>query len=67
MPLENLNVDRPELIEAFEADRNAKKAAEKKNASNADEGEKFVVEKILDKRIVHGKIQYLCKWKDYEE
>ncbi|XP_035711926.1 chromobox protein homolog 1 [Folsomia candida] len=33
----------------------------------SDEGEEYVIEAILDKRIVHGKPEYLCKWKDYGE
>ena len=29
--------------------------------------EEFEVESILDKRIIHGKIQYRVKWKNYQE
>ena len=30
-----------------------------------DDHEEYVVEQILDKRIIRGKTQYLIKWKDY--
>lgn len=33
-------------------------------ATSQDE---FVVEKVLDKRTVNGRIEYLLKWKDYSE
>jgi hypothetical protein len=29
----------------------------------ADEGEEFVVDKILDKRVRNGKIEYYLSWK----
>lgn len=34
---------------------------------NIDEEEEFVVERIVDKRIVDGQIEYFLKWKGYPE
>lgn len=34
---------------------------------DAEEVDVFIVEKILDKRIVHGKPEYLLKWFGYTE
>ena len=33
------------------------------NSRMADEGEEFVVDKILDKRVRNGKIEYYLSWK----
>jgi hypothetical protein len=33
---------------------------------SSSEPDEFVVEKILDKRVVKGKVQYFVKWQDYE-
>ncbi|XP_039763086.1 chromobox protein homolog 5-like isoform X4 [Pararge aegeria] len=40
---------------------------EKKNETDASSEEEYVVEKVLNKRIVKGKVQYLLKWKGYKE
>ncbi|CAH1645183.1 unnamed protein product [Spodoptera littoralis] len=37
------------------------------DTSEASSEEEYVVEKVLDKRTVKGKIQYLLKWKGYKE
>ncbi|XP_063723098.1 chromobox protein homolog 1-like [Symsagittifera roscoffensis] len=36
-----------------------------KPASESEEEEEYVVEKVVKKRLVAGKIQYLLKWKGY--
>ena len=35
--------------------------------SGGEDAEEFIVEKILEKRIVGGKTEYLLKWKGYTE
>ncbi|XP_026329986.1 chromobox protein homolog 5-like [Hyposmocoma kahamanoa] len=40
---------------------------DKKGDTSASSEEEYVVEKVLDKRTVKGKVQYLLKWKGYKE
>ena len=32
-----------------------------------EEEEEYVVEKVVNKRTKHGKVEYLLKWKNYDE
>lgn len=38
---------------------------DKESTAGSETGEEYVVEKILDKRVVSGKVEYLLKWKGY--
>lgn len=42
---------------------------EKVDAPEAEEEEEeeYVVEKVVNKRMKHGKVEYLLKWKNYDE
>ena len=43
------------------------KKKEDASNNNSEEDQIFYVEKILDKRIVKGKIEYYLKWQGYSE
>ncbi|CAB3231505.1 unnamed protein product [Arctia plantaginis] len=43
------------------------KKDKKGDTSDGSSEDEYVVEKVLDKRTVKGKIQYLLKWKGYKE
>ncbi|KAI4465047.1 chromobox protein [Holotrichia oblita] len=39
----------------------------KKVESDSDTDEEYSVEKIIDRRVVNGRVEYLLKWKNYSD
>jgi len=48
-------------------DSEGEKEATRSGAEAEEVEDEFVVEKILEKRIVHGRTEYLLKWKGFTD
>ncbi|XP_067832475.1 chromobox protein homolog 5-like [Heptranchias perlo] len=44
-----------------------KKAKRKSDDISSDEEEEYVVERVLDRRVVRGRVEFLLKWKGFSE
>lgn len=45
----------------------SKKKKEMEEEPEEEEEEEYIVERIIDKRIKYGKVEYFLKWKGYSE
>nr|CAH7763109.1 unnamed protein product [Callosobruchus chinensis] len=64
-PKENLNLNCAELVAEFENARKLKSKAD--NPTSEHEEQYYPVEKIIDQRVVDGKIEYFLKWEGYTD
>eukprot|EP00061_Rhincodon_typus_P002292 g17097.t1 len=47
--------------------RMGKKVKRKSEDVSSDEEEEYVVERVLDRRVVRGRVEFLLKWKGFSE